>query len=381
MKTNSCSRCGGRSPSGFLRIGTVLWSCTSATVRQEVTPRLVSEVRIGTKGGSEYALTQVADLAVDAQDAVFVLQSQERLVRVFDRYGRFVRTLGREGEGPGEFRRPLALGWRADTLWVWDAQLTRLNFFSRDGTFLRSLGLTVRGTAALTAVGALVEPFVYPGLGSGTPAPLLRLDDRGQVVDTMAQLTLGAGGGIIALPGFREGFGPFFGNKALWSVSPDGDAVFLVERKPAEQDSTAMFRVTKLSPGGDTVFSVAYGYQPVRIDDEILRCAVSDVVERFSRRGTSIPEHTLREMVANIAPAYLPPVTMIAPDRQGGLWIRREALCAGPAVWERVDAMGLKAPTLLAARNVRVLVANTEVAWGVETDQFDVPYVVRYRIQ
>lgn len=371
---------------GMLPVGLWTWSmaflCSQANLRAQrpaASTALLPEMRIGATAERDQGLTRVPDLAVAANSAVFVLQSEERLIRVFDRDGRFVRTIGREGEGPGEFRQPLAPGWRADTLWVWDARLNRVSVFQQDGVFLRSFRLPVPGGAMLSAAGYLLEPFVYPGRGSGGAAPLLLMNDGGDIIDTLAlipeeplQQGIRVGGWMLV---------PLFLEKTLWSVSEDGGAVFLVERKAARSERAATFRVTKLSIDADTVFSLAYEYQPVRIDDEILRRAVAGLVEQFSRRITSLPEATVREAVTRSAPEYLPPVTMIAPDRRGGLWIRREDRFVGPVVWERIDSTGGKAPALVVPRNVRIYLVDCDVAWAVEEDELGVPYVVRYRIQ
>ena len=47
----------------------------------------------------------IGDIAVDAQGNWYALDQQLSQINVFDRDGNFLRTIGREGEGPGEFRR------------------------------------------------------------------------------------------------------------------------------------------------------------------------------------------------------------------------------------------------------------------------------------
>lgn len=46
---------------------------------------------------------------------------------------------GHSGEGPGEFRGLLDIGWIGDTLWVSDYRLPRVQLFSDTGTFLRTI--------------------------------------------------------------------------------------------------------------------------------------------------------------------------------------------------------------------------------------------------
>jgi hypothetical protein len=70
-------------------------------------------------------LTDVHDLLVDAEGRVHVLDATP-FVRVLRPDGTLLRTLGREGSGPGEFRRILSAALAADTLFVFDPDLGRV---------------------------------------------------------------------------------------------------------------------------------------------------------------------------------------------------------------------------------------------------------------
>lgn len=65
-------------------------------------------------------------------------------VRVYDETGRHLKSMGRKGEGPGEFDDPFQL-WvaAADTLWVGDASAPwSYNLFTAQGEFVRKVTLT-----------------------------------------------------------------------------------------------------------------------------------------------------------------------------------------------------------------------------------------------
>jgi hypothetical protein len=66
--------------------------------------------------------------------------SQE--LRFFETSGAFRKSVGRDGEGPGEFRR---LGWLhagpGDTLRTWDWSLVRMEVFAPDGSHQRTMAL------------------------------------------------------------------------------------------------------------------------------------------------------------------------------------------------------------------------------------------------
>ena len=72
--------------------------------------RLVPEVSIGELDGpEEYLFGRIGSLAVDDDRNVYVFDRQAYHVRVFDDAGVYVRTLGRRGEGPGDFGRAEAI--------------------------------------------------------------------------------------------------------------------------------------------------------------------------------------------------------------------------------------------------------------------------------
>ena len=71
---------------------------------------LVPEVTIGRMDGpEEYLFGGIRSIAVADDGTVYVLDFQAQHVRVFDSLGVYVETLGRRGEGPGEFTRPEAI--------------------------------------------------------------------------------------------------------------------------------------------------------------------------------------------------------------------------------------------------------------------------------
>ena len=67
--------------------------------------RLVEELRLGeVDGAGPEVFGDVHDVAVDERGNIYVLDYGSKEVRVFDREGRHLRNLARDGEGPGEFR-------------------------------------------------------------------------------------------------------------------------------------------------------------------------------------------------------------------------------------------------------------------------------------
>lgn len=75
--------------------------------------------------------------------------------------GRQISVVGRDGEGPGEFRQATRMGLRADgTIWVWDVLLHRLSELSADGELLESRTLHSHDPPPPQALGLLEDGSV-----------------------------------------------------------------------------------------------------------------------------------------------------------------------------------------------------------------------------
>lgn len=71
------------------------------------TATLVAEMAIGVADGpDEYLLGQVLSLAVSPAGEVYLMDGQVPALRKYAADGSYLMTLGREGSGPGEYRRP-----------------------------------------------------------------------------------------------------------------------------------------------------------------------------------------------------------------------------------------------------------------------------------
>jgi len=76
---------------------------------------------------------------VDEDENIYVCDRQDWAIKVFDSNGRFVRSIGREGTGPGEFKFVAEIAFLPDgRLLVQDWDLDRASLFMKDGQFISS---------------------------------------------------------------------------------------------------------------------------------------------------------------------------------------------------------------------------------------------------
>lgn len=105
---------------------------------------LEEEVAIGEASGT--FLGRIAGIAVDARGRIYAADRDYQTIRVFSPSGDSLKTIGREGEGPGEFTRLRGVQIGAgDSLFAYDGDQRRISAFGSSGRFAYSTTVSSGG--------------------------------------------------------------------------------------------------------------------------------------------------------------------------------------------------------------------------------------------
>ena len=348
-------------------------------------------------GPEEYLFGSIWSIAVDDDRGVYVFDGQAQHIRVFDSAGGYVQTLGRRGEGPGEFGSAEAIAFLPDgRLVVRDPRNMRVQVFdpgTRDSDQWRydpgnmgsdePLHTDARGRTFVLAQDrsrpGFVKQFIVMG-PDGMPFDTLPQPSSDQRQPRLTGEYTSGGARIshsASVP-----FTPEF----LWTVHPNGHFLTGV---------SAEYRVDL--PSDDGVLRVERASDPV---------AVSDAEREYEREGLT------RSMRARIPdwswngppiPDHKPFFKTLVAGRDGRIWVMLSTE-GQPVEHENYDpdnpsfeAVTWREPIrydvfepdgtylgVVAAPDDFVTrpepIFNGDHVWAVTEDELGVERVVRYRI-
>jgi hypothetical protein len=281
-------------------------------------------VRIQPAEGAPGELMEPSDLAVSESGAVLVAESSPPEVKVYDAAGAYLRTIGREGGGPGEFRAAW-LAVRGDTLLVQDPQQARASTFRiSDGAFIdaHSTAGFYWAPIGLDGAGRAVIRMIETGADTtaGPAQRFLRISFDGAKTDTVA----------VPYRAANEADG-------LWTVR-DGDRISMAIRVPfvprdVQQVSptggfvtawTAEYLLRVSRSGNDTIALFGRSYTPEPVSAAAKRTLVDDQV-RAMTSGSDGPPRSLLEQsfVVDKIPDQRPAFEQFHVDAAGRTWVRR----------------------------------------------------------
>lgn len=318
--------------------------------------RLVADLRIGSELGSGMTLTWV------------------------DALGKRAGTLGKEGEGPGEFRTISHVGWLGDSLWVIDARLGRATLFGPNAAYAATFpaGTSYRYPLSRSIAAALLEhghavlpvSASLPALVSGDRhrAPVLLVDRNMAVLDTLATVDLTRSRLISKTPdgGMLVSSQQPYDDSPLVRTGHRGREIVVVDRSVARSASVDSFQVTALDADGHRLWSRWLQYAPQQ-----------DFASSFTSRVDA-----RRAVKAGLfVPRFAPPVTDCVVGHDGTVWLRRDVFAADGMEWTVLDPDGSIMARVRSSGPVHLFDASNTRAWGVEYSSLEVPFVVRYRLE
>lgn len=354
---------------------------------------IAEELRIGgLDGPEEYTFGRVSTLAPGADGSVYVADGQISAIRRYDAQGHHQATIGRRGEGPGEFQAIDGIAVLDDgRLIVWDGGLRRLSIFDARNEIIETVAVPGglggwRGFVWSRAGDILLRLAPETGFAEsrdGLIADWARVTLAGEVT-RLGRMPLENRVGPRYVVAGRGGYYYPFVTATLSAAGPDGSLY---------QVRNDEYRIRRIHPDGTE--SVIERVEP-RI--ELTAEEQAEWNARSERFAERVPEQRAEFFPV---PTVKPYIRELVTDPDGRLWVSRytepEFLPYTEAQQEDRRSRNLPgfqwrdrlrwdvfSPTneylgsvTLPPRTSFVTAVGNDV-WVVQAGEFDEDYVVRY---
>ena len=355
------------------------------------------DLRIGSLDDPDYIFGSVGGLAVGPDGLLYTRHWGDAMIRRWTPEGAPAGSLGRKGEGPGEFEQPTRMGFFGDSLWVWDSENYRVSYFDLEGDFTGSVmpRVDLGGVAEspprpeiplLDGTFLGISPAWSDGIARGTVtgSPYVRMDADGRTLARIWTMPWEPRD-IFAL---REGGRSSYGSQPFGdghSVSIGENSLVTINRRAWTGSGDAAVTVSRISFDGDTIFTTRVHYDPIPLPTERFEAELAEQVERRSSMPAAFQASEAKIREALYRPSHLPAVRGTMQARDGSMWLRRfDPFETGSGErmyeWWVLDAEGTSVARAHAPTGLSIRLIDGDAVWGVERDELGVEYIVRYRL-
>jgi hypothetical protein len=341
-------------------------STTGTAWRDTTGWRLVLDHVVAGAEGSVGELGSPDGITLFADGRVVVSDQSPTTLKLYDATGKFVRTIGREGAGPSEYRSPMLA---ANNRWiiVHDYQLARANIYRPDGTLVRSFASSCcsGGLAPfIDAKGRISTPAFHSG-GSSAANWWVRFDSLGRRLDSMpfpapmkpAVWTVSMNGGTAR---YNIPFAPVNVNRML----SDGRVI---------HGRTDRYEFVVSRTGADTALLFGRsGVAAVPVPKAIRDSVFADKVRRSPQLKASASVGDL--------PGTYDLWNQVHEDGQGNFWVQRGRQASGAQQFDVFAASGAFLGSVPRPWSPAVTAWAGDRVAVLDTDADDLPRVRVYKI-
>jgi hypothetical protein len=299
-------------------------------------------------------------------------------IRVFGPTGAFVETLGRSGEGPGEFGS-LSQAWpRGDTIEAFDSRLSRITQFLPDGS-TDVVALERVRSAEIAVPGALADGWLLMGVAH------VAEDGRDRIAAHRYACDGAHLGEIARIDGFLRYTFP--GGRAPHPLSPR--SVMAVARGELYMAETLTASIHVLNPAGDTVREISWQPPSSPAPGAMLRRVIDTAVARSAADGA---DRTRQRLEAAAIPEHVSAFWDFMVDDEGFIWIRpyepvRDAAALGglsgrgvpgwthDVRWDIITRDGAAAGHIMVPAGLEPMQITADAVVGIHRDEFGVESV------
>jgi len=342
-------------------------------------------LRVGEfEGETPFSFSRIADVVRLSNGSMVVAAAGPDVsLRLFSADGSHIRTVGRAGEGPGEFQDLFRLiRYRGDSLIAYDRGSGRFGVYDLELSLAREFRLDAQTDPfsllwpemTLSDGGVLLGRHAWSP-GSAVPGQewemteVVRIDQSGEEVDTLGVFPLYE----LGMP--EDGGRPVVVEFGARGQFVSGQNEFGWQR--TDQTEVRFYRVD-----GGLSRIVRWTEQPIPLDGELWDGYVQSRLEMIPEDRVEQRERIEKSLRASPRGDFFYSTGLIPTDSEGQLWIQipQKPGKEGPPRFRVFSASGEWLGNVELPTPIQIFDIGRDYLAGVVLDEWDVPYVVLHRI-
>jgi hypothetical protein len=278
----------------------------------QLNPELEENLSIGDDRDERFQIFQAHSIALDSGENLYVLDAGNCRVQKFDRNGGYVNTIGRKGQGPGEFVNPSALYIDGhDNLYVSEGR--KMHVFDRSGELRKSHVLENNIRDFFVDEDGHIITFCMITDDGGSKKIIVKLDMEGKIIQTFVEY-----GDVEAVQNETEGRGVMtfkaYHQYNYWPYLQPVNTERFVYAYPSD------YRLILANSEGKQLLMIEKDEAPSPITREEKDFIMSGIERRAGQRQIKLTEDVLE--AACQFPSHRPFFHLILVDDAGRIYVR-----------------------------------------------------------
>ena len=277
----------------------------------EILLDLEEDLSIGREDDDNYVFYGGISIDVDDQGNIYVLEGGNCRLQKFDLTGQYLQTIGKKGQGPGEFESPSRLFLdKENNIYISERRKRKIHLFNSKGEFVKSILLSNTTTDFSVTPDENIFGIANIRTEGESKRCVLKMDPKGEIIINIAQFAdikrvqrKGKEGmrmsfGIGHLYNQRLYFSPTVNNKHLYAHSSE----------------YCLFQVN-LEGDLELIIKKEEPLHPISQKEK------NKIYEGFSDLTEKWPKGVVKEALQ--FPSHRPFFNKVATDERGRIYVRR----------------------------------------------------------
>lgn len=270
----------------------------------EITFDLEEDLSIGNEEDENDTFYRFVRLEVDSEGNIFALDAGNGRIQKFDKDGKYLQTIGRQGQGPGELNRPTKIVLdKSSNIYVVDGR--KIHIFDASGKFQNSISSNlIINELAVTSQRNFLALIYVMSKEEGKPIMLTQmslLDPECNVLKTLSSVPMK----IPPPPPQPFNIGDSYSPELFFCPISKESGVYGISSE---------YKLFIINPSGEVVYAFEKDYPPETFSKKEKERIIEDYKESMERFGRE------RKFIAEF-PKYKPIFFNILDDDKGRIYV------------------------------------------------------------